>query len=77
MYTMAEDEVAIGLDSEVIVGVRLGDSDPVSVAVTGQMVVEISIIIVVTPVDRAGQLVTVGAQDVIVLIMVERIVEVV
>lgn len=42
------------------------DDDDVSVAVTGQMVVEIAMVEVTTTVEWAGQLVTVGAQLVIV-----------
>ncbi len=50
--------VTEALEAGVVVGCPL----PVSVAVTGQMVVEIAIVLVTTL--PTGQLVTVGAQDV-------------
>lgn len=48
----------------------------VSVAVTGQIVVEIAIVLVMTVVEWAGQLVTVGAQLVMVTSVVVKTVEV-
>lgn len=49
---------------------------PVSVAVTGQIVVEMAMVWVTTVLDSAGQLVTVGAQLVMVTSVVVKTVEV-
>lgn len=61
---METGETVAGAEYEVVTAVK------VSVAVTGQTVVEMAIVDVTTVVDSAGQLVTVGAQLVIVTSLV-------
>jgi hypothetical protein len=50
---------------------------PVSVSVTGQTVVDTAVVAVTTTVESAGQFVTVGAQEVFVITVVDQTVEVV
>jgi len=71
--TVVTEEEATGetLETTTVV-VALGtELDGVSVSVTGQTVVEMAMMLVTTVVLRAGQLVTVGAQEVTVISWVE------
>ena len=63
--TPGETDVPVTTDGiEVTVGPGTAEVDecPVSVSVTGQMVVETAIVLVITLVESAGQSVTVAAQ---------------
>ena len=63
--------VPSGTELESPMAAAMAEEDEVSVAVTGQTVVETAMTEVTTVVDSAGQLVTVGAQLVMVISWVE------
>jgi len=68
--TVEVDEEYTAMLNEVDTGVELTVELPVSVAVTGQTVVDTARVLVTTTVEEAGQSVTVDAQEVMVISVV-------